>query len=271
MRFDSNLAWKDAALAVSGNRDVLLALAGVFFMLPSLIFTVLLPQPQPASGANPEELMATLGIYYRQALPFIAVMVVLQLIGTLAILTLFTDRSRPTVGEALKQGLFSAVPCFAAQLLTGLGAGLVFALLIGIAAATGSRALAAVTALFCGAGMLVIFIRTALVAPVVAVDRIRNPIVALKRSWELTQGNAGRLLLYFALLVIAFLIIVIVAMGLIGVVLALLLSGENARVVAAIISSALSAVGTLYFVAIIASIHRQLSGPSAATVSATFE
>ena len=51
MRFDSNQAWKDAASAVSANRDVLLALAGVFFVLPSFAFTLLYPQPEPPAGA----------------------------------------------------------------------------------------------------------------------------------------------------------------------------------------------------------------------------
>lgn len=271
MRFDSNLAWKDATQSVSANRDVLLALAGVFFMLPSLIFTVVFPQPEPQAGATPDQMLANLSSFYTQAWPLILAMAMLQLVGTLAILTLFTDRSRPTVGEALKEGLSSVMPCIGAQLLIGFGVGLAFALLIGVAAATGSRPLAVVVTLFCMGGMIYVFIRTSLVAPVVAVDRIRNPVAALRRSWQLTGGNVGRLLLYFLLLVVAFLVIVIVLMAMIGLLLGLVLNAENARVAAAIISSAVSAVGTLYFVAIIASIHRQLAGPSAATVSAAFE
>ena len=69
MRFDSNLAWKDAASAVSANRDVLLALAGVFFVLPSFAFALLYPQPEPPAGAAPEQLFELMGAFYRQAWP----------------------------------------------------------------------------------------------------------------------------------------------------------------------------------------------------------
>ena len=63
MRFDSNLAWKDAASAVSANRDVLLALAGVFFVLPSFAFALLYPQPEPPAGAAPEQLFELMGAF----------------------------------------------------------------------------------------------------------------------------------------------------------------------------------------------------------------
>ena len=101
MRFDSNQAWKDAASAVSANRDVLLALAGVFFVLPSFTFTVFYPQPEPPAGATPEQLFDLMGAFYRQAWPVLLAMAAVQMVGTLAMLALFTDRSRPTVGQAL--------------------------------------------------------------------------------------------------------------------------------------------------------------------------
>ena len=40
MKFDSNGAWLDAMAAVRANRQVLLAVAGVFFLLPTLLSTV---------------------------------------------------------------------------------------------------------------------------------------------------------------------------------------------------------------------------------------
>ena len=40
MKFDSNQAWKQAASQVSANRDVLIALAGVFLLLPVLAFSL---------------------------------------------------------------------------------------------------------------------------------------------------------------------------------------------------------------------------------------
>ena len=57
----------------------------------------------------------------------------------------------------------------------------------------------------------------------------------------------------------------------IGLILALATSGEAQRIIAAVFSSALGAVGVVYFAGVIAAIHRQLGGPAAADLSATFE
>ena len=267
MRFDSNLAWKDSVQAVSANRDVLLALAGVFFMLPSLAFALLFPQPDPQPGLTPEQTLAVMGDFYRGAMPYMLVMSLVQAIGTLSVLTLFTDRARPTVGEAIRLGIGGVFSYLGAYLLIGMGLGLTGGLLIGGMAAAGVPALAVALLV----AMVYIGIRMSLIAPVVAVDRVRNPIAALRRSWDLTRGNAGRILLFFVLLGLAFIVVLLVIMGLIGVMLALVAGGEGAKIGAAVISSLLTGVMTLYFIAVIASIHRQLSGPSAEAVSATFE
>ncbi|GAM05589.1 hypothetical protein [Novosphingobium sp. MBES04] len=46
MQFDSNLAWNEAVARVRANRDVLMALAGVFFLLPALLSSVFLADIQ---------------------------------------------------------------------------------------------------------------------------------------------------------------------------------------------------------------------------------
>ena len=271
MRFDSNLAWKDAVQAVSANRDVLLALAGVFFMLPSLAFALLFPQPEPQAGLTPEQTLAVMGDFYRGAFPYMLVMTMIQAVGTLTVLTLFTDRARPTVGEAIRLGLGGVLSYLGAYLLIGMGLGLTGGLLIGGMAAAGVPALAVVAVVALLVVMIYIGVRMSLIAPVVAVDRVRNPIEALRRSWDLTRGNAGRILGFYVLLGLAFIVVLLVLMGLIGVLLAVVAGGEGAKIGAAVISSLLTGIMTLYFIAIMASIHRQLSGPTAEAVSATFE
>lgn len=271
MRFDSNLAWKDAVQAVSANRDVLLALAGVFFMLPSLAFSLLVPTPEPQPGLTPEQTVTMALDIYRTTMPYLLAMSLIQAVGTLSVLTLFTDRAQPTVGEAIRLGLGGVLAYLGAYLLMGLVLGLGGSILIGAAAAAGVPALAVVIGLGVLVALIYIGIRMSLVAPVVAVDRVRNPIEALRRSWELTRGNTARILLFFILLGVAFLVVLMVIMAAAGVALALVAGGEAAKMVAAVISSLLTAVMTLYFIAVMASIHRQLSGPSAEAVSITFE
>ena len=49
-KLDTNAAWKEASAIVSANREVLLALAGVFFMLPSLALSVIAGEPEVVPG-----------------------------------------------------------------------------------------------------------------------------------------------------------------------------------------------------------------------------
>jgi hypothetical protein len=71
MKFDSNLAWSQASATVSANRDLVLALGGVFFLLPQLVLAEFMPDP-PASapGASPQETLAAMQGFYRQILPW---------------------------------------------------------------------------------------------------------------------------------------------------------------------------------------------------------
>ena len=269
-KFDGNLAWKQASTALAANRELLLALAGVFFLLPSLAFALFLPQPEPAPGASPEQMIAVMQAYYLSVFPYMLASTLVQAAGTLAVLTLFTDRTRPTVGEAIRLGLGGLLSYLAAQLLLGLGLGVVGSLVLGIGALTGSQVLVALLIVALLVGVIYVAVKTSLVAPIVAVERERNPVAALRRSWRLTHGNSVRVALFYLLFLVAFGFIFIVAMALIGIVLALVASGSTATTLAAVASSAIGAVMTLYFAAILAAVHRQLAGPSAESASAPF-
>ena len=64
--------------------------------------------------------------------------------------------------------------------------------------------------------VLAAYIRIMLVAPVVAVERVYNPVAALKRSWMLTQGNTGRLALFLGLIVLVALVALGALVGILG-------------------------------------------------------
>jgi hypothetical protein len=269
MKFDSNLAWKQASSAIAANREVLLALSGVFFLLPSLAFGLFFPQPEPAAGQNEQQLLALMGDYYSSAMPFMIPMALVQAAGTLALLTLFTDRSRPTVGEAIRQGIAGIVPYFLAQIMLGIG--VVGGVLLAIGALTGAAALVGLAIAVVVALAIYAAIKTSLVAPIIAVERERNPVAAIRRSWLLTKGNSARIGLFYALVIVVFFVVMMILMALVGIVLALVAGDEIARVVAAVVSSTLGSVMTLYLVGIVAAIHRQLAGPSQEAASAPFE
>ncbi len=263
MKFDSNLAWQQAAAAIRSNREVLFALAGVFYLLPILAFSLLFPQPEPPAGADQQAMMAFATKYYAETMPFAIPMGLVQAAGTLGLLTLLTDRSRPTVGQAIRLGFVALLPYIGSQILFGFGAGGLGLMVLTMLGLSGSTALvSAGLAAMIVAGVYAA-VRISLAAPVVAVEQVRNPVKALRRSWELTRGNGGRVLVFYALILLVFFIVLTLVMALLGIVLALVMPERPAMIVAAIISATLQAIMGLTFVAALAATHAQLAGAPA--------
>lgn len=250
---------------VARNREVLMAIAGVFFLLPSLAFAVFVPEPQLPAGAAPAELMAAMGAAYASAAPLLVVVSLLQMAGTLSVLIVMTDPARPTVGQAIRRGLAATGPYFLAQLMVAVGLGVVFVVVATLASLTGIVALAGVVVILLFAAMAYCGLRVILVATVIAIEAERNPVAAIRRSWGLTRGNAGRLALFLLLAAILFAVVYGLVMMLVGVVLVLTTGGDVQHVLAAAVSSAITAVALVYFAAMIAAVHRQITAPSRET------
>lgn len=271
MRFDSNRAWKEASGAINANRELLYALAGVFYLLPSLAVALLYPQPAAPAGLTGQAAMDATVKYYGSALPAMVPMLIFQAAGTLALLTLFTDRRRPTVRQAIGRGFAGLIPYLISQLILGVGVGLIGGAILTVAAVTGLAALVALVTVLIAIGLLYAWVRSSLAAPVVAVEEERNPLAALRRSWALTRGNTLRITMFYVLVALAFLAVIGVIMMLVGTLLAVTIGGKTAKIVAAIVSSTLGSTMALYFAAILAAVHRQLAGDRSETLSATFE
>jgi hypothetical protein len=272
IKLDTNLAWQTAHAAIKGNREPLLAIAGVFFFLPSLAFALLYPQPPAATGAmTTQQAMAFFETFYRESLPFTLAMAIAQVIGTMAILRLFAGPDRPTVGDALAKGTVDALIFLLAMFAASLLASLVAGVIIGLAAATGQQAVAGLAMAVAVFVLLYLFLRLILVMPAIAVEGLRNPIAAFRRSWELTRGNAGRIALFLVLLLLAYTVIVSVIAAVLGIALAVVLGAGGAKIAVAVVSAALGAAFTLYLFTSLAAIHRQLAGLSAGDLRVTFD
>ena len=269
-KLDTNAAWKEASGLVAANRDVLFALAGVFFLLPGLALAVILGEPEVEPGMNSDQIMAAMGEFYRSGWWLMLLGWLVQIVGMLAILTLMRNRERPTVGQAIGAGAAGTPSYVAAQLLFFLVIAFGGGLLIGLAGYV-APALGVVVALLVLVAAVFVGVRLILVAPIVAVEDQRNPLTALRRSWGLTQGNFWRIFAFLLLVGILFVIVLSIMMLIVGLILAVATSGETQRVIAAVFSSALTAVAVVYFCGILAAIHRQLAGPASAEVAATFE
>ncbi|MDE8652396.1 glycerophosphoryl diester phosphodiesterase membrane domain-containing protein [Novosphingobium album (ex Liu et al. 2023)] len=271
MTFDSSLAWKQASAAISANREVLLALAGVFFMLPALVLEMFFPQPEPTAAMNEQQIAQLVSDYYVSILPVLIPMVLFQALGTISLLTMLTDRSRPTVGEAIRRGVRGILPYLLAQMLLGLAVGIGGGAVLGVFALSGVPALIGVGVALVLAVVIYAAVRTTLVAPAIAVESMTNPVAALKRSWQLTRGNTLRILGFYALVLVVFLVIAMVVGIIVGIPLSLFAGTMASTIVGAIVSSSINALLALYFVAIIAAVHRQLAGPAPDIDRATFE
>ena len=271
MKLDINLAWQQASAAVAANREVLAGLAGVFILLPRIAFELFAaPAPQARAGMDFDAMAQALQAYYASVGPWLLAVTLVETTGTLALLTLFSDRARPTVGQAIRRGALCVIPYLAAQLLFVLGLGLVASTALGLAAMSGSKQLTGVvlgTILFWA---IYAEVRLVVLAPAIVVDRARGPLAAIGRSWRLSRGNAGRI---FGLLLLFLVLMLVAMMAVSGVVgsLGALVGGSNAaRLAVAVVVSLVSSGFTVYLVAVIAAIHRQLAGAAATPVDRPF-
>jgi len=273
MKFDMSLAWNEAVAMIRANAEVLLVVAGIFFFLPSLVMTIATPDMAEVMAFDPENLeamSATITAFYSDYWWLIALVFLTQLVGYLSLLALLRDDARPTVGEAIKTGVVGLLPAIGTYLLYAFLAGIALALLVLPLAALQSPGLAAIGIMVGFAAIIYISIKVSLSAPVIAIEKVFNPLAVLGRSWRLTKGNSLRILGFFMLIVVVYFVLsMLVGMLIMGL---LAVLGDSAGVIVnGLLSGLLGAITTVVFVAVLAAIHRQLAGPSPAAVGETFE
>jgi Membrane domain of glycerophosphoryl diester phosphodiesterase len=279
MKFDSNRAWREASALASANREVLVAVAGVFFLLPGLASVLFLSDFQAdmiANFGNPAAAERIMKGMTGPVVGFGLVSFMLQAIGYLASLALLTDRTRPTVGEAIGAAIKALPSVIGAALLFFAGYMMtivVLAMLAGIlSSVSGLGAVAVLLVVALIGGVVYAMVKLSLLLPVIVIDRVHNPVAALVRSWQLTKGNSLRLLAFYLLLGLAYLVIVMVV-GMVSMALAGLIAGQGkvSMLIGGLVTGVVGAAASALFTAILAAIHRQLAGPSPEAIGATFD
>jgi hypothetical protein len=270
MKFDMSAAWRDATAMIGANREVLLVVAGIFFFVPSLILTFAVGDLQELAVAEPDDLQQAMLALYAEWGWLFGLVSLATMIGYLALLALLRDHNRPTVGEAIKIGLVGLLPAIGTYIVLVLGLGLVVTVLAALAGLTGSAAVGALAVLIIIPVFFYVLVKVSLSGPVIAIEKVYNPFRILARSWRLTKGNSFRLFLFYLLLVVAYFVISIVV-GLIVAALVVISGDSIGLMVNALLSGVVGAIAYTVFVAVLAAVHRQLSGPSAAAVGETFE
>lgn len=262
MTFDGGKAWNDTVTLLAANRSVVAVVAGVFFFLPYFALMLFLPDFASLDGGEPpaetpEQAMAQLSALGPRFFFTMIVLGLVQAVGVMGLLRLLTDRDRPTVGEALASGIAMLIPYILTQILQALLFVAVLGIPAGILIAVGNPGATALAIVLLIAGILYLFARFSLVSPVIAIDRVTNPLAALQHSWALTRGSTARLLVFYFLLFLALAVIFIVASIVFGLIFAL--AGETvAQIGNGLVASATNAIWVAVFMAVLAAVHRQL-------------
>lgn len=253
---DSSAAWASATRMVAANRDLLMAIAGVFYVLPGLAGAVFVPSPAMTPEMSETQVLAVMQDYYASSLPTLLILSLFPMAGMLTMLVAMLDTARPTVAQAIRHSVRALPSYFAAQLLIALAILPLSMALASLLALLLPDRLAVSVAL----GLLLYpIMRTMLVGPVVAGTGNRNPVAAIRESIRLTRGNAGRILFFIGLAAFVFLVVYGLAMMFVGVVLVLMFKGEPQRLLGEGVAGVLLAIGYTYFVAMLAAMYNQLA------------
>ena len=284
MDFDMNRTWTQAQGLLSNNMQLLGIIAGVFMLVPGMLFYVAMPdittQLATQTNPDPDQMMAMLR---EAAVPLVVlglVSFVAQTLGYLAMIAVMAE-DRPTVGEALRRALAFLPTAIGVTLVMLLGyllaalvMGLALGLVIAAATAVGGQVLAVFLTLICVLAVLVgiMFLATRfiLTMPIIALEGITGPIAVIRRSWNLTREHAWKICIFFVLIFAAYFVIAMVLGAVFGVIAGLLGNGSASALVLGLSNGLIGAAVAMLFSAIMVALHRQLTGVSGPTIDQTF-
>lgn len=192
-----------------------------------------------------------------------------------ALVRLCSDRHEPNLGDAMATGLRSVPTLLGAALLliVGLIAVTILLSIVGAAVAMGAQSpgLSFIVGLVMLVALGYMAMRLSMLLPAVAIEEQRNPITAIGRSWDMTKGNTLKLFLLF--------VGVFLIMGLIGLIMFFTTIGmpqpgsvpSTGGLIGFFVMMVIFGLTVgMWFIALVAAIHRQLAGPSVAAVQETF-
>jgi len=247
---------------VSANRDMLVAIAGVFFLLPGLIGAVALPvPPQITKGMSDQQMADAVTRFYSDAAPTLMLISLPMIVGFMTMLVIMLDPRRPTVAGAIRQSVRMLPTYLGSHILTTLAFSIGWLLVASVLMLAIPAILAVPLSI---AALLYPLMRVLLVVPEIAVRQVANPISAIRRSVALTRGQFRAILLYFVPAFTLFLVVYGLVMMLVGVVLVRTIEGEAQRLLGEAVAWLLFSTGYTYFAAMIASTYQQLAGDPAA-------
>jgi hypothetical protein len=243
MKFSYSAVWDDTVRLIRAHGSLLAALAGVFMFLPALLVGYALPQP---NAPDMQQMINLLGDYLRANWIWLLLQNLLNLIGAIAMLRLAFPNGGSTVAGVIAAAVSLLPFYFLATLLSSfiIGIGFVLFILPG----------------------LYLIGRLAPVGPVIVAENRRNPIDALRRTFELTKGRGWAVLGLVLVVAIAAFILMAVINNLLGLTFILVAGQETGLFLTLIVGSATSAAFATLLVLLYAAIYRNLAPASSAEV-----
>ncbi len=271
MKLDMGNAWNEATHLLSANRELLAIIAGIFVFLPAIVLAVIAPEMAAGPAqVNPDDPMAAAREFYSANGLWLLLIAIINAVGSLSLFALLRD-ARPTVGEAISTGVKTLLPYLLAQILLLLVLAIAVGVPGGLAMGIGGPVAGVLVGVIAAVAFVYIMIKFSLLAPAMVIDGELNPVSALRTSWNATKGNSLRLLLFYVLLGLAVIVVGSVFALVTGLFVAMLGTGSIAALLGGALNGLVSAVWAVVIVAVLSATYRQLTGPSAKSVSETFE
>lgn len=243
---DMSSAFERARELFTKNLQLLLAVGGVFFVIPQMILGFVIGNISTTptdfeDAASFEDFVEIFSSFYANNALWLVLVIVASFIGSLAILVILLDRSRPTVGQAISIALSLFLAYFILSLITALvtGIGFLFLIIPGI----------------------YFSVKFYLAPSIMVAEKQTNPIDAMKSSWALTKGNSLRIFFYLLIIGVVLGVVTLLVQG---------ISGLLGTTIGLVVSALFGGVVAAFNIAVAAGIYLELRGPMTEDLTETF-
>lgn len=244
-RFDMGQAWTQTVAMIQGNRESLLIIGGLFFFVPTLLWTLMAgPMPEPAPEASLTTAIQQYSDYFKEAAPWIVVASLIGIVGSLTIWRLLLARGGTSVGASLQLALLLFIGYVAASVIVGLATTIGFILFI-------------IPGLYLTA-------RLCLTGAYMAATQSKNPVEAIGASWGLTKHTGWWILLFIIILILVGSILMGILQTVFGGIFALTLPENIANILSMTVDALIGAVFSIVMTVSYAAIYRQAAPETAA-------
>lgn len=246
MRFSYSDVWAETMRMMKSHGSLILAVAGVFLFLPTLLTGYLIPAPE-SGGSDP---LTALVAYYEDNVLWLLLGSLVNAIGAIAIYLLLFDGGGRTVGGAIGAALPILPFYFLVSIIVSVVIGIGLALLI-------------VPGLY-------LIGRIALAGTAMVAEHRLSPIAALRASWEVTRGRGWATAGLVILVALAGAILSLAITAVLGSVFLLLGGRESVGgLLVLILNSALTAVFYTVLIVLFAAIYQRLRELASSSTSGT--